>query len=44
MNERRDPEKLFEFVRDRTYWVPYQGALRGARGVLSDRLGSSLAK
>jgi hypothetical protein len=38
----RAPEALFHYVRDQTYWVPYQGALRGAAGVLSDRLGSSL--
>jgi hypothetical protein len=35
-------EKLFEWVRDQTYWVPYTGALRGPRGVLMDRLGNSL--
>src|SRR5205823_9124665 len=38
----RDPVKLFEWVRDKTYWVPYQGCLRGPTGVLMDRLGSSL--
>ena len=32
----------FEWVRDQTYWVPYHGALRGAQGVLLDRLGDSL--
>jgi hypothetical protein len=37
----KDPVKLFEWVRDNTYWVPYQGALRGPIGVLMDRLGSS---
>jgi hypothetical protein len=37
-----DPKKLFGWVRDQTYWVPYQGALRGPTGVLMDRLGSSL--
>jgi hypothetical protein len=38
----RDPVKLFEWVRDNTYWVPYRGSLRGPIGVLMDRLGSSL--
>ena len=37
-----DPVKLFEWVRDHTFWVPYQGALRGPTGVLMDRLGNSL--
>jgi hypothetical protein len=37
-----DPIKLFEWVRDNTFWVPYQGSLRGAAGVLMDRLGNSL--
>lgn len=37
-----DPEKLFEWVRDNTYLVPYRGVLRGSRGVLMDRLGNSL--
>jgi hypothetical protein len=37
-----DPMKLFEWVRDNTFWVPYQGSLRGAVGVLMDRLGNSL--
>jgi hypothetical protein len=38
----RDPQRLFEWVRDNTYWVPYQGALRGPLGVLMDRLGNGL--
>jgi hypothetical protein len=38
----RDPEKLFEWVRDHTEWVAYQGALRGPSGVLMDRVGDSL--
>lgn len=38
----RDPAKLAAWVRDNTYWVPYQGALRGPVGVLNDRVGSSL--
>ena len=37
-----DPQKLFEWVRDQTHWVPYRGALRGAAGVLQDRVGNSL--
>jgi transposase-like protein len=37
-----DPIKLFEWVRENTFWAPYQGSLRGATGVLMDRLGSSL--
>jgi hypothetical protein len=38
----RDPTKLFAWVRDNTFLVPYSGALRGPRGVLMDRLGNSL--
>ena len=38
----REPEKLFEWVRDNTHWVPYAGCLRGPVGVLMDRLGSNL--
>jgi hypothetical protein len=38
----RDPEKLFAWVRDNTFWVPYHGSLRGPTGVLMDRLGNSL--
>ncbi|HEX4797464.1 MAG TPA: hypothetical protein VH370_26960 [Humisphaera sp.] len=38
----RDPLKLFEWVRDQTTWIGYQGSLRGAAGVLQDRLGNSL--
>jgi hypothetical protein len=38
----RDPIKLFEWVRDNTDLVPYQGSLRGSVGVLMDRVGSSL--
>jgi hypothetical protein len=37
-----DPQKLFEWVRDRTWWAPYRGLLRGARGVMLDRVGSTL--
>jgi hypothetical protein len=38
----KDPVKLFEWVRDNTYLVPYRGVLRGPKGVLMDRLGNSL--
>lgn len=34
-------EKLFEWVRDNTYFVPYAGVLRGHKGTLMDRLGNS---
>ncbi len=37
-----DPQKLFEWVRDRTWWAPYRGLLRGAKGVMLDRVGSNL--
>ena len=38
----RDPDKLLSWVVTRTSWVPYRGMLRGARGVLMDRVGNSL--
>lgn len=38
----RDPQRLFAWVRDNTFWIPYQGVLRGAVGVLMDRRGNSL--
>jgi hypothetical protein len=38
----QDPVKLFEWVRDETSLVPYQGSLRGPIGVLMDRRGNSL--
>ena len=38
----RSAEGIFEWVRNGTYWVPYRGVLRGARGVLMDRQGNSL--
>jgi hypothetical protein len=38
----KDPRKIFEWVRDNTYFVPYRGLLRGEKGVLMDRLGNSL--
>jgi hypothetical protein len=37
-----DPESLFNWVKDNTYYVPYRGCLRAAVGVLMDRLGNSL--
>ncbi len=37
-----DSIKLFEWVRDETVLIPYQGSLRGATGVLMDRRGNSL--
>lgn len=38
----RDPDSLLRWVRERTSWLPYQGALRGSSGVLQERRGSSL--
>lgn len=38
----KNPDALFEWLRDNTYWVPYRGALRGPVAVLMDRLGNSL--
>jgi hypothetical protein len=38
----KDPNKIFEWVRDQTYFVPYRGLLKGEKGVLMDRLGNSL--
>ena len=38
----RNPQKLFEWTRDNTSFVAYQGVLRGDKGVLLDRLGNSL--
>jgi hypothetical protein len=37
-----DPKAQYKWVRDHTIWVPYRGLLRGARGVLLDRVGSSV--
>jgi hypothetical protein len=37
-----DPKSLFEWVRDETVLVPYQGTLRSSMGVLMDRCGNSL--
>jgi hypothetical protein len=38
----RDPDALFQWVRDQTDLLPYRGALRGPVGVLMDRGGNSL--
>jgi hypothetical protein len=38
----RDPQQLFRWVRDNTYWIPYHGVLRGPVGVLMDRDGNSM--
>lgn len=38
----RDPQRLFDWVRASTDWVPYRGVLRGPAGVLMDREGNSL--
>jgi len=38
----RDPDNLLKWVREQTSWVPYRGCLRGASGVLMDRVGNSL--
>jgi hypothetical protein len=38
----KDRIALFTWVRDHTALVPYRGSLRGASGVLMDRLGNSL--
>jgi hypothetical protein len=38
----KDPQAHFEWVRDHTWWAPYRGLLRGSKGVMLDRVGSSL--
>ena len=38
----KDPETLFNWVRDNTFLVPYQGVLRSPVGVLVDKMGNSL--
>ena len=38
----RDPQRLFRWVKQNTYWIPYHGVLRGPVGVLMDRQGNSL--
>ena len=37
-----DAESIVAWVQQNTQWVPYQGVLRGADGVLLDRKGNSL--
>jgi hypothetical protein len=36
-----DPKTHYQWVREHTWWVPYRGVLRGARGVMLDRVGST---
>jgi len=38
----RDWRRLFAWVRENTFWIPYHGVLRGPVGVLMDRQGNSL--
>jgi hypothetical protein len=38
----KDPNVQFAWVRDNTWWAPYRGLLRGSKGVILDRVGSSL--
>jgi hypothetical protein len=38
----RDPQRVFEWVRGNTAWIPYRGVLRGPVGVLMDRRGNGL--
>src|SRR5579862_1889221 len=37
-----DPDLMLKWIKTNTRWVPYQGVLRGAQGVLMDRMGNSL--
>jgi hypothetical protein len=37
-----DPDRLFAWVQNHTYWIPYRGALRGPVGTLMDGQGNSL--
>jgi hypothetical protein len=37
-----EPDRIFAWVRDKTAYVPYRGALRGPVGVLMDRSGNSM--
>ncbi len=36
----REPAEILAWVQEETDWVPYEGVLRGAVGVLMDRLGN----
>jgi hypothetical protein len=38
----KQPEAHLKWVRDNTWWAPYRGLLRGSKGVMLDRVGSSL--
>ena len=38
----KNPQAHFDWVRDHTWWAPYRGLLRGSKGVMLDRVGSSL--
>jgi len=38
----KNPEAQFEWVREKTWWAPYRGLLRGSKGVMLDRVGSNL--
>lgn len=38
----QNPDDLLAWVREETRWLDYEGSLRGASGVLLDRMGSSL--
>jgi hypothetical protein len=38
----KDPQAHFEWVCDHTWWAPYHGLLRGSKGAMLDRVGSSL--
>ena len=37
-----EPDELLNWIRENVALIPYQGTLRGARGVLADRQGNSL--
>ncbi|HUQ99046.1 MAG TPA: hypothetical protein VM166_06290 [Gemmatimonadaceae bacterium] len=38
----KNPQMLFDWVKNNTTWIPYRGELRGPVGVLMDRQGNSL--
>jgi hypothetical protein len=37
-----DARRIVDWVENNTRWIPYEGVLRGARGVLADRHGNAL--